>query len=117
MLKPEEFQLSEWLFISETTDAIYRDSKTPILGLIDQLSNLKEMRASVASVEITSAIALANRDSNRVPLLEGIKKFEKLSDLKEFFHILSINNYESCYNKKSIAVNRCISDVFEDLFE
>lgn len=117
MLKPEEFQLSEWLFISETTDAIYRDSKTPIFGLIDQLSNLKEMRASVASVEITSAIALANRDSIRVPLLEGIKKFEKLSDLKEFFHILSINNYESCYNKKSIAVDRCISDVFDDLFE
>ncbi|KAG7848702.1 hypothetical protein KL941_001520 [Ogataea angusta] len=111
VLKPEEFQLTEWLFVSDTIDAVYRDSSVPVLSLVDKISNLRQMRTKELHDKIEGRV-----DKLKRPLLAGHSKVESIYDLREFFETLSIYNYESEYALSDADADAIEKDIFSDLF-
>ncbi|GME75884.1 unnamed protein product [Ambrosiozyma monospora] len=117
LLKPEEFQLSDWLFISNTTDSVYRETSLPVLGLIEKIGNLRSLRiGSIKSVIRVSATVGTNNNLKK-PLLLGVKKIDQVFELKDFFDKLAIFNYENHYSMRDYNEKTIQDDVFNDLFD
>ncbi|ODQ82957.1 hypothetical protein BABINDRAFT_31126 [Babjeviella inositovora NRRL Y-12698] len=117
MVAPEEFQLYQWLFITDNADAIYGDNATT-LSLIDRLSKM-DMNDKTEELEpildVTVNVNSTDLDAKR-PLLVGVQRVRRLRNLKHFFEGLSIAFYELVYRGGELDVKSCEEDVFSDLF-
>ncbi|ODV87484.1 hypothetical protein CANARDRAFT_194233 [[Candida] arabinofermentans NRRL YB-2248] len=116
LLKLEEFQLCEWLFVTNTTDAVYRDSNVPILATIDKISHMKSFRVFEPKNNLKVKGSLSD-DRLKKPLLNGIKKCDSVFELRDFLDKLSIYNYENDYRMKICDHEVVEHDLFSDLFE
>ncbi|KFA53049.1 hypothetical protein S40293_05311 [Stachybotrys chartarum IBT 40293] len=126
-LAPDDFQLHEWLFITDTIDAVYRSSSSQPVALVDELA---EELGSVASQSIPQAEAVAHLvagGSQRRPLLGngGISDEVSLDRrdelvgkvLRPFFGQLSIFAFESTYAMGLPDRNICIQGLLQDVFD
>lgn len=109
---PEEFQLSEWIYINDNMDGIYsfKDSNENIergnvVGIIEKISKLRGGNSSVQEKETET----------KNPLLLGIQKIGHIKDLKWFFNTLRIHKYEEEYELKEIDENVVVDDIFNDI--
>jgi hypothetical protein len=128
-IAPDDFQLHEWLFITDTIDAVYRPSACHPIGLIDELSEElgSTAIASPAYIEhVTSTIGPADKTARR-PLLGpgGIdcqdvnleRKDELVGKvLRPFFSQLSIFAFERIYEMGATDWDACRRDLLKDLF-
>ncbi|KAF4438913.1 dopey [Fusarium acutatum] len=124
---PDDFQLHEWLFITDTIDAVYRPSTYQPVALVDELSD--ELGASVNSSDFQSSSVVnpVARGSSRRPLLGpgGInddvsldRKDELVAKvLRPFFGQLSIFAFESTYAMGRVDRDACISSLLKDIFD
>ncbi|KAF5578230.1 dopey [Fusarium pseudoanthophilum] len=124
---PDDFQLHEWLFITDTIDAVYRPSTYQPVALVDELSD--ELGASVNSsgFQSSSVVNPVARGSSRRPLLGpgGInddvsldRKDELVAKvLRPFFGQLSIFAFESTYAMGRVDRDACISSLLKDIFD
>ncbi|KAF4949291.1 hypothetical protein FGADI_9018 [Fusarium gaditjirri] len=124
---PDDFQLHEWLFITDTIDAVYRPSTYQPVALVDELSD--ELGASVNSpgFQSSSVVNPVARGSSRRPLLgtSGInddvsldRKDELVAKvLRPFFGQLSIFAFESTYAMGRVDRDACISSLLKDVFD
>ncbi|KAL7769371.1 hypothetical protein ACKLNR_000755 [Fusarium oxysporum f. sp. zingiberi] len=124
---PDDFQLHEWLFITDTIDAVYRPSTYQPVALVDELSD--ELGASVNSsgFQSSSVVNPVTRGSSRRPLLGpgGInddvsldRKDELVAKvLRPFFGQLSIFAFESTYAMGRVDRDACISSLLKDIFD
>jgi hypothetical protein len=127
-IAPDDFQLHEWLFISDTVDAVYRPSSFHPIALIDELS--EELGSTLSTTphhnESTSAIQ-AGSSSTRKPLIgpggisdEGTweRKEELVGKvLRPFFAQLSIFAFESTYLMAVPDLEACRKGLLSDLFD
>lgn len=112
-IRPDEFQLQEWLFITDTVDAIYRPENWQPIAIADELS-----------------IAMSNTDSSTPQVqsqAKGLAKPWLCSDatrggeevvkiLQPFFNQLSIHAYERTYNTLgTVDLAACRDDLLKDL--
>ena len=110
LIKPEEFQLHEWLYITDTIDAIYPPINPKPTALADNL----HLNTS-QSVELQSATA----EGNRKPWLctDMSRKGEEYGALLgSFFGHLSIRAFEDIYSLESVDYQACRGDLLADLF-
>ncbi|KAF5679715.1 putative regulator of reproduction [Fusarium denticulatum] len=124
---PDDFQLHEWLFITDTIDAVYRPSTYQPVALVDELSD--ELGASINSsgFQSSSVVNPVTRGSSRRPLLGpgGInddvsldRKDELVAKvLRPFFGQLSIFAFESTYAMGRVDRDACISSLLKDIFD
>lgn len=124
---PDDFQLHEWLFITDTIDAVYRPSTYQPVALVDELSD--ELGASVSSsgFQSSSVVNPVARGSSRRPLLGpgGInddvsldRKDELVAKvLRPFFGQLSIFAFESTYAMGRVDRDACVSSLLKDIFD
>ncbi|PNP83044.1 hypothetical protein FNYG_03366 [Fusarium nygamai] len=124
---PDDFQLHEWLFVTDTIDAVYRPSTYQPVALVDELSD--ELGASVNSsgFQSSSVVNPVARGSSRRPLLGpgGInddvsldRKDELVAKvLRPFFGQLSIFAFESTYAMGRVDRDACISSLLKDIFD
>ncbi|THH09322.1 hypothetical protein EW145_g2101 [Phellinidium pouzarii] len=99
VLQTEEFQIHQWIFITDTVDAIYRPDDWFPEAIMDQLS---ETVGDLPSSESRrpSGISLPDATSRRgarQPLLKSMKQIDSIHDLAPFFSHLSITSYEGVY--------------------
>lgn len=121
-LAPDDFQIQEWLFITDTIDAVYRPPQFEPVALVDDLA--EGLDATAGGIIATSA-PLGNVTSGglRKPLLNSsIVKAVKRDDLLEgvlrpFLRQLSIYAFESTYSMESPDWKACFYDLLEDLFD
>lgn len=112
-LAPDEFQLYEWLYVTDTTDAVYRPSGWAPTALADQLAENLGLEAGEEPMSTpASAIQGGSAGKTRVPFgatsgydNEDIKAmapedFAK-SIMRPFLSQLSINAYESTYGMEA----------------
>ena len=129
-VSPDEFQLHEWLYISDTIDAVYRQSEWTSSALTDQLA---ETLAS-DGIEDGTALITPTPTSNSVsgdrrPLINNDSISDK-DDLKAmtrddfapavlrpFFSQLSIHAYEGVYSMESPSLRICRRNLLEDLLD
>lgn len=127
-IAPDDFQLHEWLFITDTIDAIYRSHNYQPVSLVDELSEELGNSAGGAQLPITvDAGALVAGSSHRRPLLGpgGINddiSLERRDELvakilRPFFSQLSIFAFESTYAMVPLDRELCLNALLKDLFE
>ncbi|KAI2635349.1 putative regulator of reproduction dopa [Xylaria nigripes] len=125
---PDDFQLHEWLFITNTIDAIYRSATYQPIALIDELSEeLGNSAISSALPTESAAIVASSGSGKRRPLLGPWGINDELTVdrrdelivkiLRPFFGQLSIYAYESTYAMGALDVEACVSSLLKDLFD
>lgn len=93
VLKPVDFQMCEWLFITECRDA----NEKSLSALVDQISELRDFGESVDDARCTEIRFRSTNTScvvKRIPLLIDFHSLESLQSLKVWFDCLSLYNYE-----------------------
>jgi hypothetical protein len=113
ILNQEEFQLSEWIFISDSLDGILKISnKNDVeVGIIEKINKNLTVGDS-SNINITKK----KEDKFKVPLLKGINNINNLAELSYFFNNLKINKYEAEIEMKEIDYESIENDIFNDLF-
>ncbi|MCJ1416556.1 hypothetical protein MMC32_002894 [Xylographa parallela] len=121
-LELDDFQMQEWLFITDTTEAVYRSTGPKSVAMVDELA--EELDSGVgAALFINAALTNAPQGEKRRPLLTaGVTKGVGKEDLMEkvlrpFFRQLSIYAFESTYSMEAPDWKACFDDLMADLFD
>ncbi|KAK0632390.1 Dopey, N-terminal-domain-containing protein [Immersiella caudata] len=125
---PDDFQLHEWLFVTDTIDAVYRPPTYQPVALVDEVSEeLGAVMIGSAGVQTESAAHLAATGTQKRPLLGpgGIsdevsmdRKDELVAKvLRPFFGQLSIYAFESTYSMAPLDWDGCVQNLVKDLFD
>ena len=124
---PDDFQLHEWLFVTDTIDAVYRPSSYQPVALVEEVS--EELMAGMQQqVEPAAAhVATTTTGSQRRPLLGpgGISDDVSLDRrdelvakiLRPFFGQLSIYAFEATYAMAPLDWEGCVQGLVKDLFD
>jgi len=126
-IAPDDFQLHEWLFITDTIDAVYRPSQFEPVALVDELSEELGLTALASTQQTESASMNASTTLMRRPLIgpggisdEGTweRKDELVGKvLRPFFSQLSIFAFESTYSMSVPDWEWCRNGLLRDLFD
>lgn len=117
--------MREWLFITDTIDAVYRPPNWKLVALADGLAESLDTKAGTphsATVPLGDAQSHQTQQG-RKPLLTGstVKDVpeEKLVDrvLRPFLRQLSINSFESTYRMEAADWKSCCNDLLRDMFD
>ncbi|KAI9781169.1 MAG: hypothetical protein M1839_006277 [Geoglossum umbratile] len=125
VVAPDEFQLHEWLFVTDTIDAVYRPTDRGPVALVDEIS--QELDATIP----TPSLLLGGGDipkggsstAKRRPLLgldaaKDVKADEVLGRvLRPFFNQLSISAFEGVYSLGGGDLGACERGLLGDLFD
>lgn len=120
IVAPDDFQLREWLFVTDTIDAVYRPSDWRPVALVDGLTDGLDTRSGTPH---SASAPFATPQQGRRPLLtrnaiHDIPK-EDIIDrvLRPFLRQLSINAFENTYQMEVADQQSCLEDILQDLFE
>lgn len=128
---PDDFQLHEWLFITDTIDAVYRYSSSQPVALVDELSeelgNATSQSTTDSDATATATAHMVANSSYRRPLLGpgglgdeiGLERRDELvaKVLRPFFGQLSIFAFESIYTMATLDRENCVQSLLKDLFD
>ncbi|KAL1847916.1 Endosome to Golgi transport protein [Paecilomyces lecythidis] len=117
---PDDFQLQEWLFVTDTIDAVYPPHRWEPTALADEVSQVLGTRGAASPT--------AQGENSEVP--KGLKRPALNSDqiretakdeivdrvLRPFFDRLSIHAFESTYSMGAPDLAICKDDLLADLF-
>lgn len=121
-IAPDDFQIQEWLFITDTIDAVYRPPHWEPVALVDELAEGLDATAG-GTIPPSAPLANAASGGQRKPLLtsslvKGMNKDDLVeSVLRPFLQQLSIYAFESTYSMESPDWEACFDDLLEDLFD
>jgi hypothetical protein len=129
-LSPDEFQLHEWLYITDTIDAVYRPVDLNPVALTDEAAEALGMETSDHST-FTAPTISANSSGEaglRKPFLGGsvmdgadtkaMAKDDFLrSVLQPFFSQLSMFSYEATYSMGVPDVETCRRGLLDDILD
>jgi len=129
-LSPDEFQLHEWLYITDTIDAVYQPAGWTPTALSDEVAEAlgKDEREEPAS-PVTPTTFSANISGHRRPLLddtslsnrEDIKAMARDDfaryGLKPFLGQLSLHAYEGVYAMEPFDKEACRRNLLDDLLD
>lgn len=110
LMKPEEFQMHEWLFVTDTVDAVYPPYNFEPAAIADTMVTRGEKEIDLPSV---------SENEPRRPWLctETTRKAEDPETLlRPFFKQLSIHAFEDIYSLQAIDLEACRRDLVADLF-
>ena len=115
LLSPDEFQLHEWLFVTDTVDAIYPPADFVPSSLSDVVA-----RTVPEADEYPLPTAFA-RKLRKPWLCSEISREVPTEDvdamlLKPFFRQLSIHAFEDIYSLSAVDKEACVDDLIADLF-
>lgn len=121
LIAPDDFQLQEWLFVSDTVDVVYPPERWESVALADEVSHeLGSRGASNTNHHVNDAENIddgykrswINSELSRETAKDEI--VEKV--LKPFFDRLSIHVFESTYSMNGPDLTACRNDLLADLF-
>jgi hypothetical protein len=129
ILNPDDFQLHEWLFITDTIDAVYRPSSVAATSLADEVaealgsvsldSHSHTTHASVSGGDLRRPFLgpmLASLEEEGTTVSDLPKQVIAARVLRPFFGQLSIWAFEGVYGMSGVDVEACESGLLKDLF-
>ncbi|KAL4887184.1 protein dopey [Aspergillus karnatakaensis] len=120
VLAPDDFQLLEWLYVTDTVDAVYPPERFESTALADEVSHNLGVRWSTSSDPPRESTDLHR--GVRYPGLTADWIRETAKDeiidrvLRPFFDQLSIHAFESTYSISNPDLDACRDDLLADLF-
>lgn len=126
-IAPDDFQLHEWLFITDTIDAIYRSQNYQPVALVDELAETLGHAGPPSALSAADSNQMLTNSLQRRPLLGpggisddiGLERREELvvKILRPFFSQLSIYAFESTYAMGVMDREACLDLLLKDLFD
>ncbi|KAJ7070662.1 Dopey, N-terminal-domain-containing protein [Mycena amicta] len=128
-LQSEEFQIHQWIFITDTVDAIYRPDDCFPEAIMDQIAEIVSSLPVAESRDppATNGLIVSPAPNmstfgverpTRRPMLNSVRQIDSIRDLMPFFSSVSISSYESVYasggNVDWAAVEK---GLMEDMFD
>lgn len=110
LLKPEEFQLHEWLFVTDTVDAVYPPHDFSSSAIVDLIVGKATNEAELPTVRENEA----RKPWLCTDLTRTVEDPQVL--LRPFFRQLSIHAFEDTYSLQGVDVEACRKDLMADLF-
>ncbi|WPG98053.1 Hypothetical protein R9X50_00083800 [Acrodontium crateriforme] len=129
VISPDDFQLHEWLYITDTTDAVYQPTDFNPTALSDQVAEALGSGSLESSQTMVQQEPQTNNVGERKPLLsnglaidkEDIKAMAKDDFarvvLRPFLSQLSMLAYEGVYSMDSPDLASCRQSLLEDLLD
>ncbi|KAH9982294.1 Dopey, N-terminal-domain-containing protein [Lactifluus volemus] len=126
VLQTEEFQMHQWIFITDTIDAVYRPDEIAPEAMLDQLSEIAGgLPAPQESMQGRSTVAfdllstpVSNPRMLRRPMLNHLRQIDSIRDLVPFFSSVSVASYESIYSSGgNIDWDEVERGLLSDMFE
>ncbi|KAG1868238.1 Dopey, N-terminal-domain-containing protein [Suillus subalutaceus] len=128
-LQTEEFQIHQWIFITDTVDAVFRPDDWSPESMFDQLAEVvgslpipepREPRGIGLSTSTSTSLAFPTHSDRalRKPILRSIRQIDSIRDLFPFFSHVSISSYESVYaSSGNIDWEAVEQGVLDDMFD
>ncbi|KAL8771860.1 MAG: hypothetical protein Q9209_002798 [Squamulea sp. 1 TL-2023] len=122
LVGPEDFQMRQWLFITDTIDAVYRPQDLEPRALVDELAESLDTNAGIsqtATIPTQGHMQLGNRKPLlTAEVLQGIRNEELLDRaIRPFLRQLSINAFEGTYSMAAFDWQASYEDLLLDIFE
>ena len=132
-LAPDDFQLYEWLYVTDTIDAVYKPPGWTSAALVDEVADVLGSvtagaeEAATSSAQYGSSAPASN--GLRRPFLSAILSSIQVDPsaltrgelvrrvVKPFFGQLSILAFEATYGMQGPDLEACRDDVVDDLFD
>ena len=120
VLAPDDFQLLEWLFVTDTIDAVYPPNRWEPIALADEVSQTLGQQSATSPISPVETTEL--RHGMKQPWLTADWIRETAKDeivervLRPFLDRLSIHAFESTYTMGSPDLDACRDDLLADLF-
>ncbi|KKA28636.1 hypothetical protein TD95_001870 [Thielaviopsis punctulata] len=121
---PDDFQLHEWLFITDTIDAVYRPESYQPIALADELSeDLGQAQAGTSAMgDVVHSVVSGPW---KRPMLSNVGQIDSVGGreelvgrvLRPFFNQLSIFVFESRYAMGVLDRKFCVQKLLQDLFD
>jgi len=104
VLQTQEFQIHQWIFVTDTMDAVYRPDEWTPTSLMDQLADVigslpLDQNANILPPPPTTiqSVFPGSTQNLRRPLLGAVRRVDRLVELVPFFSHVSIALYEGVY--------------------
>lgn len=124
LISPDDFQLQEWLFVTDTIDVIYPPTRWEPVALADEVSR------SLGTGKSTTDGSATFQDTTNEKGTDGFKRAWLTSDLsretakdeivekllRPFYDRISIHAFESMYSMGVADMEACKTDLVADLF-
>ena len=119
---PDDFQLQEWLFVTDTTDAVYPPDRWEPVALAHEVSHSFGSGKMAPVSHLHDGTTVAPPGFKRPWLMsDSIRDMAKdeIIDrvLRPFFDRLSIHAFESTYSMGVPDIRACRDDLLADLFD
>lgn len=119
VLAPDDFQLLEWLYVTDTIDAVYPPGHLESMALADEISQTLGVRGSAprSPREVTESSDGMKRPELTSDWIRETAKDELIDQvLRPFLDRLSIHAFESTYSMGTPDLKSCQDDLLADLF-
>jgi len=127
VLQTEEFQIHQWIFITDTVDAIYRPEHWFPDAMMDRLAEVANDPQSSQNNTVdrvsqgdtpTISTFVDNAHPMRKPMLNSIRQIESVRELAPFFSSVSITSYESVYaSSGNVDWEAIETGLMDDMFD
>lgn len=130
IMAPEEFQLHEWLYVTNTIDAVYRPEDWTASALVEEVASTLDTDFSDEHKVLVTPTTASEQPSNgligpslRTPALDGADLKAMARDdfvkttLQPFFAQLSMYAYENTYGMGVADIDACRRDLLEDILD
>jgi hypothetical protein len=122
LLRPDEFMLHAWLFVTDTVDAIYPPDGWRSAALADEVASAPSAAHSISSSLLPSSARAAPGGAQRPWLCTDATRAAAEPEivprlLLPFFRQLSIHAFESTYTLGAVDREACVGDLLKDLFD
>ncbi|GAB7344767.1 hypothetical protein MBLNU457_3235t1 [Dothideomycetes sp. NU457] len=130
VLSPEEFQLHEWLYITNTVDAVYRPDDWTPHALVEEVADTLDTESVDENKTLTVPAPASEQASDGLinPFLHSsnldgadLKAMARddfiKTTLQPFFAQLSMYAYENTYGLGVANIEACRRDLLEDLLD
>ncbi|KAL9077097.1 MAG: hypothetical protein Q9157_003467 [Trypethelium eluteriae] len=123
-IAPDDFQLIEWLYVTDTIDTVYRPSNWHPTALVDEISDELGSLGQMSPGAGLSSTQTSNMGGKRRMLLEvdsdlDVKRMDKseivVKVLRPWFGHLSIAAFEGVYGMGSPDLEHCEKMVLRDI--
>ena len=122
IIAPDEFQMGEWLFITDTIDAVYRPADWDPIALVDELAEELDSKAGILHSGGPSANSTIQSGARKPLLTATLTRDVPKEDLVNrvlhpFFRQLSINTFENTYSMEAPDWQACYDELLIDVFD
>ncbi|KIJ66430.1 hypothetical protein HYDPIDRAFT_26778 [Hydnomerulius pinastri MD-312] len=133
-LQTEEFQIHQWIFVTDTVDAVFHPDNWNPEAMFDQLAEIvgslpvpdarerpRAKNGEVAFPSASTSVGFPSATDSRAmrrPMLNTLRQIDSVRDLIPFFSHVSISSYESVYaSAGNIDWEAVEQGILDDMFD